>query len=149
MRYAFKSGSSFWVCCGAQDWVRWECCTVFWWWWVVFFSFSKILKFAFCFLAISGVSCYSCLYLEPVPLVILLASISRPGRPALSWVSVVRSLFAGKLSSCTEGAQILGIQTCILAEDEGLTQGLSQKLCCLGLSQKLLASVVHALTCAN
>ena len=105
--------------------------------------------FAFPHLIIFGVSCYSCLWLELVPLVILLASISRPGRLVLYCFSVVRSLFAGKLSSCTEGAQILGIQTCILAEDEGLTQGLSQKLCCLGLSQKLLASVVHALTYAD
>jgi hypothetical protein len=43
---------------------------------------------------------------------------------------VVRVLSAGKLSSCREGAQISGIQTCLLAEDEGLKQGLSQKMCC-------------------
>ena len=54
---------------------------------------------------------------------ILLASISRPGRLALSWVSVVRALSAGKLSSCREGAQISGIQTCLLAEDEGPETG--------------------------
>ena len=47
---------------------------------------------------------------------------------------MVRALSAGKLSSCREGAQ-----TCLLAEDEGLKQG---------LSQKLLASVVYTLTCA-
>ena len=42
---------------------------------------------------------------------------------------MVRALSAGKLSSCREGAQISGIQTCLLAEDEGLKQGLSQNLC--------------------
>jgi hypothetical protein len=39
--------------------------------------------FAFHYLVISGASCYSCLWLELVPQVILLASISRPGRLAL------------------------------------------------------------------
>jgi hypothetical protein len=42
---------------------------------------------------------------------------------------VVRSLSAGKLSSCREGGQISGIWTCLLAEDEGPKQGLSQNLC--------------------
>ena len=42
---------------------------------------------------------------------------------------MVRVLSAGKLSSCREVAQISGIQTCLLAEDEGPKQGLSQKLC--------------------
>ena len=72
-------------------------------------SVSKILTFAFRHLVISGVSCYSCLWLELVPQVIMLASISRPGRLALSLVSVVRVLSAGKLSSCREGAQISGV----------------------------------------
>jgi hypothetical protein len=40
--------------------------------------------FAFLYLVISYVSCYSCLCLEPVPPLILLASISSPGSPALS-----------------------------------------------------------------
>ena len=40
-----------------------------------------------------------------------------------------RVLSSGKLSSCREGAQISGIQTCLLVEDESLKQGLSQKLC--------------------
>jgi hypothetical protein len=71
---------------------------------------------------------------------ILLASISRPGRLALSSVSAVRALSVGKLSSCREGAQISGVQTFLLAEDEGPKQG---------LSQKLLASTVHTLTCAD
>ena len=53
---------------------------------------------------------------------------------------MVRALSAGKLSSYREGAQISGIRTSLLAEDEGLKQG---------LSQKLLASVVHTLTCAD
>jgi hypothetical protein len=42
---------------------------------------------------------------------------------------VVRALSAGKLSSCREGGQISGIQTCLLAEDEVPKQDLSQNLC--------------------
>jgi hypothetical protein len=53
---------------------------------------------------------------------------------------VVRAVSAGKLSSCREGAQISGVWISLLAEDEGLKQG---------LSQKLLASVVHTLTCSD
>jgi hypothetical protein len=53
---------------------------------------------------------------------------------------VVRILSAGKLYSCKEGAQISGVWTCLLAEDEGLKQG---------LSQKLLASVFHTLSFAD
>jgi hypothetical protein len=62
---------------------------------------------------------------------------------------VVRALSAGKLSSYREGAQISGVRTSLLAEDEGPKQDLSQMLCCFGLSQKLLASVVYTLTCAD
>ena len=62
---------------------------------------------------------------------------------------MVRALSAGKLSSYREGAQMSGVQTSLLAEDEGPKQDLSQKLCSFGLSQKLLASVVHTLTCTN
>jgi hypothetical protein len=50
---------------------------------------------------------------------------------------VIRVLSAGKLSSCREGAQISGIWTCLLTEDEGPKQGLSQKLCHSCLSQML------------
>jgi hypothetical protein len=71
-------------------------------------------------MVISGVSCYSCLWLELVPHVILLASVSTPGSPTLSWVSVVKALSAGNLSSYREGAQRSGVQLCLLAEDEGL-----------------------------
>ena len=53
---------------------------------------------------------------------------------------MVRAHSAGKLSSYRVGAQISGVQTPLLAEDEGLKQD---------LSQKLLASVVHMLTCAD
>ena len=77
----------------------------FWWWWAVMVSVSKILTFAFHQLVISGVSFYSCLWLELVPPVILLAPVSSPGSPALFWVSVVRVLSAGKLSSFMEDAQ--------------------------------------------
>jgi hypothetical protein len=47
-------------------------------------SVSKILMFAFRHLVISGVSCYSFLWLELVPPVILLASVRTPGSPTLS-----------------------------------------------------------------
>jgi hypothetical protein len=87
--------------------------------------------FVFCHVVISGVSCYSFLWLELVPPVILLASVRRPGSLVLSWISVVRILSAGKLISCREGAQISGVHTCFLADDEGLKQGLAQKMCCL------------------
>jgi hypothetical protein len=53
---------------------------------------------------------------------------------------VVRALSAGRLSSFREGAQISGVQTCLLTEDEDPKQD---------LSQKLLASIVHTLTCAE
>ena len=62
---------------------------------------------------------------------ILLASVSSPGSSALSWISVVRVLSAGKLSSCREGEQRFGIQNCLLDEDEGMKPHLSQKMCCL------------------
>jgi hypothetical protein len=68
--------------------------------------------FAFGHLVISEASCYNCLWLELVPQVQgtpLLASISRPGKLAVSLVSVVRVFSAGKLSSCREGAQISGV----------------------------------------
>jgi hypothetical protein len=47
-------------------------------------SVSKILTFAFHHLVISGVRCPSCLWLELVPPVILLASVSTPGSPTPS-----------------------------------------------------------------
>jgi hypothetical protein len=72
--------------------------------------------FAFRHLVISEACYYSCLWLELVPQVTLLASISRPGRLALSLASVVRVFSAGKLSSCREGAQICDVRTCLLAE---------------------------------
>jgi hypothetical protein len=53
---------------------------------------------------------------------------------------VVRVLSAGKLSSCREGAQRSGIQTCLLAEDKGPKQV---------LSQNCVASGVRTLTCAD
>jgi hypothetical protein len=68
---------------------------------------------------------------------------------SLLYVSLVRALPSGKLSSFREGAQISGVRSSLLAEDEGQKQDLFQKLCCFGLSQKLLASIVHTLTCAD
>jgi hypothetical protein len=53
---------------------------------------------------------------------------------------VVKALSAGKLSLYREGAQIYGVRTSLLAEDEYVKQD---------LSQKLLASVVHTLTCTE
>jgi hypothetical protein len=41
---------------------------------------------------------------------------------------VVRALSAGKLSSCSEGRQISGVQTQLLTEDEGQKLGLYQNL---------------------
>jgi hypothetical protein len=79
-------------------------------------SVSRILTFAFRHLVISEASCYSCLWLELVPQVTLLASVSRPGRLALSLVSVVIVFSAGKLSSCREGTQISGVRACLLSE---------------------------------
>jgi hypothetical protein len=62
---------------------------------------------------------------------------------------VVRALSAGKLSSYREGAQVSGVCTSLLAEDEGPKLDLFQRLCFFAMSQKLLASVVHTLTCAD
>ena len=55
----------------------------------------------------------------------------------------VRVLIAGKLSSCREDAQISVIETCLLAEDDGLKQGLSQKLCWFCLSQRLCSFCIQ------
>ena len=55
--------------------------------------------------------------------------------------------FSGQCTLCRqalsyrEGTQISGVWTSLLTEDEGPKQNLSQKLCCFGLSQKLLASL--------
>jgi hypothetical protein len=115
MRYAFKSGSSFSVLLGCPglggvgvlrsddgEWSR--------------FLLVGFLRLPFCHLVIFGASCFSCLSLELVPQVIMLASISRPGRLDLSLFSVGRVLSSGKISSCREGAQISGVRTCLLAE---------------------------------
>jgi hypothetical protein len=104
-------------------WVCWGCCggiTGFWWCWVFLVSVSKILLFAFHHLVISGVRCSSCLWLELISPVILLASVSTPGSPTLSWIPVVRELCASKLSSGREGAQRSGSQLYLLAKNEGL-----------------------------
>jgi hypothetical protein len=104
---------------------------------VVLVSVSKILSFAFCHLVISGVVCSSCLWLELIPPVILLGSVSTTGSPTLSWVPVVRALSAGKHSSCREGAQRSGSQLGLLAEDEGGSDPVQEAL--------LLLLPVHAL----
>jgi hypothetical protein len=105
-------------------------------------SVSKILMFAFHHLVISRVSYSSCLWLELVPPVILLASVSTPWSPILSWVSVVSVLSAGHLSSDREEVQMSGAQICFLAEDEGPKWGLSQNLCCFCSPQALLCRLV-------
>ena len=100
---------------------------------MILVSISKILTFTFHHLVISGVSCCSCLCLEIVPLVILLSSINRPGRLALSPLS-----FIGQSSLCRKALLFQGRCTVIwcldpfLSEDEGPKQDLSQKLCCFG-----------------
>ena len=55
---------------------------------------------------------------------------------------MVRVLSADKLSSCREGAQISGLWTCLLAEDEGLKQGLSQELCSFSIPHSYLCSLI-------
>ena len=63
--------------------------------------------------------------------------------------------FSGQSTLCRQALLLQGRCTDIwrldllLAEDEGPKQDLSQRLFCFGLSQKLLASVVHTLTCAD
>jgi hypothetical protein len=52
-----------------------------------------------------------CLWLELVPPVILLASVNTPGSLTLSYVPVVRSLSASKLSSCREVPRGLGLSS--------------------------------------
>ena len=76
---------------------------------MVLVSVSKILTFAFRHLVISGVRCSSCLWLELVPPVILLASDSTPGSPTLSPQSLwseyslqTISPLAGKINSGLE-----------------------------------------------
>jgi hypothetical protein len=107
---------AFRVCSGIHD--------LLWWvYWVLMMpsglgSVSKILSFAFHHLVISGISCYSCLWLDLVPPVILLASVNTPGNPTVPWVSVVRVFSTSKRSSCRDGAQRSGAQLCLLAEDE-------------------------------
>jgi hypothetical protein len=145
MRYAFKSKSIFSVvlgCPGLGEVGVLRSDDGEWSWFLL-----VILTFAFCHLVISGVSCYlvrDCSSRDPVSLYQQTWETS-----SLLSVPVVRAHSAGKLSSYREGAQISGVWTFLLAEDEGLKQDLSQKLCCFGLSQKLLASVVHTLTCTD
>ena len=57
---------------------------------------------------------------------------------------MVRLLSAGKLFSCREGAQISCFQICLLAEDEGLKQGLSQNLCSFCSPHSHLCRLVSA-----
>ena len=94
-------------------------------------SVSKILTFAFHHQVVSDVSSYSCLWCELVSPVMPLASVSSPWSSALYCISVIRVLSVGKLSSCRDGAQRSSVQSCLLTEDEGPIQGLSQKMCCL------------------
>jgi hypothetical protein len=94
----------------------------FWWCWVALVSVSKIVTFTFRHLVISGIIWYDCLWLVLVPPVILLASVSTPGSPTLSRVSVVRVLSAGKW------AEFWKLD--FLAEDVGPKGTLLQNLCC-------------------
>jgi hypothetical protein len=79
---------------------------------MVLVSVSKILMFAFHHLVISGVRCSSCLCLELVPPVILLAPVSIPGSPRDQSTLQASSPLAGKVHRA-------GAQLCLLAEDEG------------------------------
>jgi hypothetical protein len=91
--------------------------TGFWWCQMALVSVSN--KFAFHYLVISGVRCSSCLWMKLVAPVIVISSVSPPRSPTLSWALVVRALFAGKLSSCTDCPRKSGAQIHLLAEDEG------------------------------
>jgi hypothetical protein len=104
-------------------------------------SVSKNLVFVFHHLVISEVSCYSRLWLELVPLMILLDSISRPGRLALS------SEFQWSEHSLQASSPLTGKVHRYLAFRPASWQ--KMKAPKQGLSQMLLASVVHTLTCAD
>jgi hypothetical protein len=106
---------------------------------MILVSFSKNFTFAFHHLAISGVRCFNCLWLEHVPSVILLTSVSTPGSPTLSCVPVVRAFSVGKLFSCREGSQRSEAQIYLLAEDEGPK----------GHCPSSVASGAHLLSCAD
>jgi hypothetical protein len=92
-------------------------------------------------MVIFGVKCSSCLWLELVPPVILLASVCTPRSPTLSWVPVVIALTAGKLFSGREDAQRSGAQFCLLAEDEGPKKG--------PCPRSSIASAAHLLSYAD
>ena len=107
--------------------------------------------FTFCHLVISGVSCYSCLCIEIVPLVILLPSISRPGRLALS-----SEFQSGQSSLCRQALLFQGRCTVIwhldllLAEDEGPPKtGSFCEAVLIWPVTEAVVSVVHTLTCVD
>jgi hypothetical protein len=95
---------------------------------------------AFWHLEISGVRCSSCLWLDLVSPVILLASFSTPGSSTVSWVPVIGALSAGKLSCFREDAQRSGSQFWLLAEDE-VPKG--------SCPRSAVASVFHVLSCLD
>jgi hypothetical protein len=136
---------------------------------VVLVSVCKILTFVFRYLLISDFRCSCCLWVELVPPVILLASVSTPVSPHLSSVPVVRAVSAGKLSSCREGAQKSGAQIHLLSPrirslpggllfsgKEG-AQGSGSQLCLLVEDEELkgpcpgssVSSAVHVLSCVD
>ena len=47
------------------------------------------------------------------------------------WDSSSVLSLSGQSTLCRQGAPMSGVQTCLLAEDEGPKQGLSLKMCCL------------------
>ena len=104
-------------------------------------SVSKILTFTFRHLVISGVSCYSCLCLEIVPLVILLPSISRPGRLALS------SEFQWSEHSLQASFPLTGkVHTYLAVRPPSWLKMKAQNRTC---PRSCVASVVHTLTYAD
>ena len=103
--------------------------------------------------------------------VILLASVSTPGRPTLSCFQVVRALSTGKFSFCREGAQKSGAQIHLMSPGvrvpppspgqlssgrEG-SQGSASQLCLLPEDEgpkgpcprSSVASVAHVLFCVD
>ena len=112
-------------------------------------SVSIILMFIFCHRVNSGVSCYSCLCLEIVPLVILLPSISRPGRLALS------SEFQWSEHSLQASCPLTGkvhryLVFGPLSWPKMKAQNRTFPRICVALAvTEAVVSVVHTLTCAD
>jgi hypothetical protein len=126
-------------CVGVSK-IGWGGSSVFWWWWGALVSVSKIITFAFCHLLISGVSCYSSLWLELVPPMILLASVRSPGSPSLSWVFLVQVLSEKSFSLVGQLHRVL-----VLRPASWLKMKAPNRAC----PRRCVASAVYVLTCTD